>query len=74
MPALIVNCRLRTPRRRSAREAIRAVAHVCLWQIVLQKSQNAVRPISRKSTKRAEIAERYSLHVVTEVACEFFAI
>jgi hypothetical protein len=30
MPALIVNYRLRTPRCRSAREAIRVVAHVCL--------------------------------------------
>ena len=33
-------------------------------QIVLQNSQNAVRPISRKYTKRAEIAERYSFQAV----------
>src|SRR6476660_3559630 len=29
-------------------------------------------PISRKQTKRAEIAERYSLQAVTEVACELW--
>ncbi len=40
--------------------------------IVLQNSQNAVLPISRKQTKRAEIAERYSLQAVTEVACELW--
>jgi hypothetical protein len=39
---------------------------------VLQNSQNAVLPISRKQTKRAEIAERYSLQAVTEVACELW--
>ena len=42
------------------------------WQIVLQNSQNAVLPISRKQTKRAEIAEQYSLQAVTEVACELW--
>src|SRR6478752_3752981 len=42
------------------------------WQIVLQNSQNAVLPISRKQTKRAEIVERYSLQAVTEVACELW--
>jgi hypothetical protein len=31
-----------------------------------------VLPISRKQTKRAEIAERYSLQAVTEVACELW--
>ena len=39
---------------------------------MLQNSQNAVLPISRKQTKRAEIAERYSLQAVTEVACELW--
>jgi hypothetical protein len=40
--------------------------------IVLQNSQNAVLPISRKQTKQAEIAERHSLQAVTEVACELW--
>jgi len=48
------------------------IASVRLWQIVLQNSQNAVLPISRKQTKRAEIAEQYSLQAVTEVACELW--
>ena len=42
--------------------------HVAKVPIVLQNSQNALRPISRKSTKRAEIADRYSLQAVTEGA------
>ncbi len=41
-------------------------------RIVLQNSQNAVLPISPKQTKRAEIAERYSLQAVTEVARELW--
>ena len=51
-----------------------ATAMSALTQIVLQNSQNAVRPIFRKQTKRAEIAERNSLQAVTEVACEFIAV
>jgi hypothetical protein len=43
-------------------------------QIVLQNSQNALRPICRNQTKQAEIADRYSLQAVTEVAREFIAI
>src|SRR6266478_3335062 len=46
--------------------------HVRNVPIVLQNSQNAVLPISRKQTKRAEIAERHSLQAVTEVACELW--
>jgi hypothetical protein len=38
------------------------------WQIVLQKSQNAVRLILRQKTKPAVIADRDSLKLVTEVA------
>src|SRR6202022_3199697 len=64
---------LRTPRRRSALEAIRAVAHVCLWQILLQNSCNAVRSISHKQTKRAVIADRCSPQAITEGAREFVA-
>ena len=41
--------------------------------MLLQNSQNAVRSISRKWTKRAAIADRYCLQAVTEVACEFIA-
>jgi hypothetical protein len=39
------------------------------WQIVLQNSQNAVRSISRKLTKRAAIADRCRLQAIAEVAC-----
>ena len=41
--------------------------------IVLQNSQNAVRSISRKLTKRAAIADRCRLKAIAEVACEFIA-
>jgi hypothetical protein len=43
------------------------------WQIVLQNSQNALRSISRKLTKRAAIADRCRLQAIAEVACEFIA-
>ena len=39
-----------------------------LASIVLQKSQNAVRQISRQNTKQAAIADWYSLKLVTEIA------
>jgi hypothetical protein len=45
-----------------------------LGGIVLQNSQNALRPISHKYIKRAEIANRYSLQAATEVACYFIAM
>jgi hypothetical protein len=41
--------------------------------ILLQNSQNAMRSISRKLTKRAAIADRCSLQAIAEVACEFIA-
>jgi hypothetical protein len=43
------------------------------WQILLQNSQNALRSISRKLTKRAAIADRCRLQAIAEVACEFIA-
>jgi hypothetical protein len=36
-------------------------------------SQNALRSISRKLTKRAAIADRRRLQAIAEVACEFIA-
>jgi len=44
-----------------------------LWQILLQKSQNAVRLIFGQTTKQAANADRCSLKRATEVACEFVA-
>jgi hypothetical protein len=44
-----------------------------LWQIVLQKSQKAVRLIFRQRTKQATIADQGSLKPVTEIACELGA-
>src|ERR1700738_5196906 len=41
--------------------------------IVLQNSQNALRSISRKLTKRAAIADRCRLQAIAEAACEFIA-
>jgi hypothetical protein len=41
------------------------------WQIVLQKSQNALRLIYRKKAKQATIADRCVLKRATEVAFEF---
>jgi hypothetical protein len=38
-----------------------------LLSIVLQKSQTAVRQISREKTKQAEIADCYGISLVTEV-------
>jgi hypothetical protein len=38
------------------------------WQILLQKSQNAVRLIFRKKTKQAAIVDRCSFRPATEVA------
>ena len=46
---------------------------VAYWQIVLQKSQNAVRIISREKTKQATIADQCSLKLVTGIAREFDA-
>ena len=46
------------------------MANVCFWQIVLRNSQNDVRPISRKWTKEAAIADRSGFQPVTEVACK----
>jgi hypothetical protein len=45
-------------------------ANVSSWQIVMQKSQNAVRLISRQKPKQAALADRYSLKLVTEVGGE----
>jgi hypothetical protein len=47
--------------------------YVSFVPILLQNSQNAVRSISRKWTKRAAIADRCHLQAITEVACEFIA-
>jgi hypothetical protein len=41
--------------------------------ILLQKSQKTQRPISRQGTKRATIADQYSLEPSTRIACEFGA-
>jgi hypothetical protein len=49
------------------------VANARFAPIPLQNSQNAMRSISRKLTKRAAIADRYRLQAITEVACEFIA-
>jgi hypothetical protein len=38
---------------------------------MLQKSQNAVRSISRQKPKQAAIDDQYRLKLVTEVAREF---
>jgi hypothetical protein len=51
----------------------KALSFVRSWQIVLQNSQNAVRSISRKLTKRAAIADRCRLQAIAEVACQFIA-
>jgi len=40
-------------------------------EIVLQKSQNAVRPNFRQTTKQAAIVDRCSFKRATEVASEF---
>jgi hypothetical protein len=45
--------------------------HVSNVPIVLQKSQNALRLISRKKAKQATIADRCVLKRATEVAGEF---
>jgi hypothetical protein len=47
--------------------------HISTLPILLQNSQNAVQSISRKWTKRATIADRCSLQVITDVAREFVA-
>ena len=47
--------------------------HVRFVPILLQNSQNALRSISRKLTKRAAIADRCRLQAIAEVACEFIA-
>jgi len=44
---------------------------VRFWQIVLQKSQNAVRLNLRSTTKQAATVDRCSLKRATEVASEF---
>jgi hypothetical protein len=41
-----------------------------LLAVVLRNSQNDVRPISRKWTKEAAIADRSGFQPVTEVACK----
>ena len=41
--------------------------------IVLQNPENAVRLISRQTSKRAPIANRYGLRFVTDLAHEFVA-
>jgi hypothetical protein len=49
------------------------LANVRFAPILLQNSQNALRSISRKLTKRAAIADRCRLQAIAEVACEFIA-
>jgi hypothetical protein len=44
---------------------------VCFWQIVLQKSQNAVRLNFRQRTKQAVIVDRCRFNRATEVVSEF---
>jgi hypothetical protein len=46
---------------------------VCSWQIVLQNSKNAGRPIFRGKAKQATIGDQCSLKRVTGIACEFGA-
>jgi hypothetical protein len=41
------------------------------WQIVLQNSQNDVRPNFRKTSKQAATVDRCSLKRATEVGSEF---
>jgi len=47
------------------------IAHVCFWQILLQKAEVAVRRIFRENMERRRIAYSYSLTRISEVACEF---
>jgi len=54
-------------------DALRGERKFRFVPILLQNSQNAVRSISRKWTKRAAIADRCRRQAVTEVACEFIA-
>jgi hypothetical protein len=52
-------------------DIVRPARLVRFVPIVLQKSPNAVRSISRKWTKRSVIADRCGLQATTEVACKF---
>jgi hypothetical protein len=47
------------------------LTNVAYWQILLQKSKVAGRPIFRENPKREALADSYDLNRITEVACEF---
>jgi hypothetical protein len=65
--------RCQWPLRGQTRKCGRATGRSALPEIVLQKSQNALRLICRKKTKQVTIADQCVLKRATEAACEFTA-
>jgi len=57
--------------RLTARLSLLRCSDARFGSILLQKSENAGRQIPRQKTKQAAIADRCSVRLVTEVACEF---